>query len=80
MQLQIAMSFTPEDLEEIQKSGVTVPMFWPLPGVLPMAMDMVRFGGRQYVISCRVWETSETGTVLRLYMGNGTSQSDASFH
>jgi hypothetical protein len=80
MNLQITMTFTGEDLAQIKQSGVTVPMFWPTPALLPNAMDMVRFGGRQYVIAYRVWETSEAGTVLRLYMESSTTQIDASFH
>ena len=80
MKLQITMTFTPEDLDYLKKVGTSVPMFWPQADVLPMALDVVRFGGPQYVIQARVWETSEDGTVLRLYMSSGSPQSDKAFH
>ncbi|TXH90339.1 MAG: hypothetical protein E6Q78_05195 [Rhodoferax sp.] len=73
------MSFSPDDLDLIRKNGTTVPNFWPGLQVPPAQGDLVRFGGRQYVVTARVWEYTERGPLLRLYMGDGSAQSDVPY-
>jgi len=45
----------------------------------PALGDVVRVGGRQFVIEARVWEHDGAAPPLRLYVGSGHAQSDTSF-
>jgi hypothetical protein len=47
--------------------------------VPPALGDVVRVGGRQFVIEARVWEHDGTLPMLRLYVGSGHAQSDTTF-
>jgi hypothetical protein len=47
--------------------------------VQPAVGDVLRVGGRQFVVEVRVWEHDGTAPLLRLYLGGGHAQSDTSF-
>ncbi len=77
--IRIVLEFTPEDRTWIRITRVDVPRFWQNHSVAPALGDVVRVGGRQFVIDARVWEHDGAGPTLRLYLGSGHAQSDTSF-
>jgi hypothetical protein len=76
---QIVLEFTAEDRAWIRVSKVDVPKFWSGHSVPPALGDVVRLGGRQFVIEARVWEQDITTTVLKLYLSSSHAQSDTTF-
>ncbi|MDQ6679987.1 MAG: hypothetical protein M3Y67_03355 [Pseudomonadota bacterium] len=78
-QLQIVLQFTPEDQTWIRVTKVSVPKFWQGHALAPALGDVVRVGGRQFVINARVWEHDGTVPTLRLYLGSGHAESDTVF-
>lgn len=78
-ELRIVMEFNTEDRTWIRLNKVTVPAFWSGHTVPPSLSDVVRLGGRQFVIEARVWEHDGTQPTLRLFMGSGHAQSDTTF-
>lgn len=78
-ELRIVLEFTAEDRTWIRVTKVEVPRFWQGHSVPPALGDVVRVGGRQFVIEARVWEHDGTLPMLRLYVGSGHAQSDTSF-
>lgn len=78
--LNITVSFTPEDLERLQRSGTTMPPFWIGHQVPPAAGDLLRFGLYQCKVVARVWEHTEDTPVLRLYMSDLMDRSDETPH
>ena len=77
--LRINMEFTPEDRTWIRVTKVDVPRFWSDHAVAPALGDVVRVGGRQFVIDARVWEHDGAAPVLRLYLSSGHAESDTVF-
>jgi hypothetical protein len=77
--LRILPVFTTDDQAWLRREGVAVPLFWQGHAVAPALGDVLRIGGRQFVIQARVWEHDGTLPVLRLYIGSGHAQSDTSF-
>lgn len=77
--LRIVLEFTPEDRAWIRINKVDVPAFWQGHAVPPALGDVVRLGGRQFVIEARVWEQEAAGPALRLYVSSGHAQSDTTF-
>jgi hypothetical protein len=77
--LRIVPAFTTDDQAWMRREGVAVPPFWQSHAVAPALGDVLRIGGRQFVIQARVWEHDGTLPVLRLYIGSGHAQSDTSF-
>lgn len=77
--LRIVLEFNAEDRAWIRVTKVVVPTFWQGHLVPPARGDVVRVGGRQFVIEARVWEHDGTVPVLRLYLSSGHAQSDTSF-
>ena len=77
--LRIVMEFTPEDRAWMRICKVDVPRFWDGHTAAPALGDVVRVGGRQFVIDARVWEHDGTVPTLRLYLGSGHAQSDTTF-
>ena len=77
--LRIVLEFTPEDRTWIRVTKVDVPQFWPDHSVAPALGDVIRVGGRQFVIAARVWEHDGASPVLRLFMSGSHAQSDTSF-
>lgn len=77
--LRIALTFNPDDQAWIRRTPVVVPKFWQGHGVAPERGDVVRFGGRQFIIEARIWEHDGTGPVLRLFVGSAHAESDTTF-
>jgi hypothetical protein len=76
--LQIKLVFNADDQAWIRRDGIVVPAYWQAHAVPPLVGDVVRFGGRQFVIQARVWEHDEGKTVLRLFVGDAHAESDTS--
>jgi len=77
--LQISLVFPTDDQAWVRRTGVVVPPFWAGHSVAPSLGDVLRLGGRQFIIQARVWEYNGTTPVLRLYLGSGHAQTDTSF-
>ena len=77
--IRIVLEFTPEDRTWIRVNKVDVPAFWKDHQVAPLLGDVIRVGGRQFVIAGRVWEHDGAGTLLRLFIGSSHAQSDTIF-
>ncbi|HTP73298.1 MAG TPA: hypothetical protein VML58_13835 [Burkholderiaceae bacterium] len=76
--LQVNLVFNADDQAWIRREGIAVPRFWHGHDAAPALGDVVRFGGRQFVIQARVWEHDGESTVLRLFVGDARAQSDTS--
>ncbi len=77
--LRIILRFGTEDKAWIRVTKVDVPEFWRGHAVAPALGDVVRLGGRQFVVNARVWEHDGAAAILRLYLGSGHAQSDTTF-
>jgi hypothetical protein len=77
--IKIVPVFSVDDQTWIRRSAVQVPGFWQGHSVAPALGDVLRFGGRQFVIQARVWEHDGSVPVLRLFLGSGLAQSDTTF-
>ena len=77
--LRIVLAFAPDDQAWIRRSSVTVPKFWQGHDSAPMTGDVLRVGGRQFVIQGRVWEHDGVSPVLRLFLSSGHAESDTVF-
>jgi hypothetical protein len=77
--IQIVPVFTVDDQAWIRRSSISVPKFWAGHSVAPALGDVLRIGGRQFVLQARVWEHDGVVPVLRLFMSSGHAQSDTTF-
>jgi hypothetical protein len=77
-QPQIELVFSSEDQAWIRREKIAVPAFWQGHAVAPLVGDVVRFGGRQFVIEARLWEHAGGQPVLRLFVGDARAESDTS--
>ena len=77
--LRTVMVFSAEDQAWIRRTPVTVPAFWEGHTTPPAKGDLVRLGGRQFLIRGRVWEHDGEGPVLKLYVGDAQALSDTTF-
>lgn len=77
--LRIVLNFSTDDQAWLRRSGLAVPAFWQDHAVAPAQGDVVRIGGRQFLIQARVWEHDELGPLLRLFAGDAHAQSDTLF-
>lgn len=77
--LKIILAFSLDDQAWIRRSSIVVPKYWAGHGVAPMAGDVLRIGGRQFVIQGRVWEHDGATPVLRLFLSSGHAESDTVF-
>ena len=77
--LQVNLVFGADDQAWIRREGIAVPRFWEGHAASAAVGDVVRFGGRQFVIQARVWESDGESTVLRLFVSDARAQSDTSF-
>lgn len=77
--LRIVFAFSPDDQAWIRRSAIAVPPFWQGHSVAPMRGDVVRIGGRQFLIQGRVWEHDGDAPILRLFVGDAQAQSDTVF-
>ena len=70
--------FSSEDQAWIRREKIAVPKFWQGHAVAPLVGDVMRFGGRQFVIEARLWEQVDGQPVLRLFVGDARAESDTS--
>ncbi|HKX43134.1 MAG TPA: hypothetical protein VJO99_18390 [Burkholderiaceae bacterium] len=77
--IRIAVVFPTDDQAWIRRSGIVVPDFWAGHSVPPATGDVLRIGGRQFVIEARVWEHDGAMALLRLFVSSGHAQSDTTF-
>ena len=75
----IVLTFPTDDQAWVRREGIAVPAFWQGHSTAPERGDVIRLGGRQFVVEARVWEHDGSAPVLRLYLGSGHAQSDTSF-
>ena len=78
-EVKIVPVFNADDQAWIRRTSVEVPRFWHGHSVAPALGDVLRVGGRQFVIQARVWEHDGSGPLLRLYLGSGHALSDTTF-
>jgi len=79
LNLRIVLAFNEDDQAWLRRSSIPVPKFWDGHGVAPASGDVLRIGGRQFVVEARVWEHDGAAPVLRLFLGSGHAQSDTAF-
>ena len=77
--LRVTLAFAPDDQAWLRREQVSVPAFWQGHGVPPMAGDVLRIAGRQFLVQGRAWEHDAQGPVLRVFVGNAHAQSDTVF-
>jgi hypothetical protein len=77
--IQIVLVFETDDQAWIRRTRIEVPRFWEGHSVAPAVGDVLRLGGRQFVIEARVWEHEGGVPVLRLMIGGGGAHSDTTF-
>jgi hypothetical protein len=77
--LKVVLVFGTDDQAWIRRESINVPQFWHGHGIAPMQGDVVRIGGRQFLIQGRAWEYEGQTPILRLYVGNAHAQSDTVF-
>ena len=77
--LRTVLVFSAEDQAWIRRTPVNIPPFWEGHPVPPAKGDLVRLGGRQFLIRGRVWEHDAEGPVLKLYVGDAHALSDTTF-
>jgi hypothetical protein len=78
-QLRIVLGFSPEDQAWIRRSSIEVPKFWAGHRLAPATGDVLRIGGRQFLIKGRLWEQEGAEVVLRLFLSSAYAQSDTVF-
>ncbi|MGV3726701.1 hypothetical protein [Hydrogenophaga sp.] len=77
--LRTVLVFSAEDQAWIRRTPIAIPPFWDGHAVPPAKGDLVRLGGRQFLIRGRVWEHDAEGPVLKLYVGDAQAPSDTTF-
>lgn len=77
--VRIVLSFSPDDQAWIRRGQIAVPKFWQGHAIPPLQGDVIRIGGRQFLIQARVWEHDGDGPLLRLFVGGAHAQSDTVF-
>ena len=77
--LRVVLVFSRDDQAWIRRENITVPQFWQGHAVPPAQGDVVRVGGRQFVIQGRLWEHNGESTILRLFAGGAHAESDTVF-
>jgi len=77
--LRIVLAFAADDQAWIRRSSVIVPKFWQGHDAVPMTGDVLRVGGRQFVVQGRVWEHDGVAPVLRVFLSSGHAESDTVF-
>lgn len=77
--LRVVLVFGSEDQAWIRRERIEVPQFWQGHTVPPVQGDVVRVGGRQFLVQGRAWEHDGQTPVLRLFVGDAHAQSDTVF-
>ena len=78
-ELKVVAVFAPDDQAWVRRGAIQVSQFWQGHSVAPALGDVIRVGGRQFVIEARVWEHDGATPILRLFLGSGHAQSDTTF-
>jgi hypothetical protein len=68
MDIDITLTFTPDDLAWMKQTGTAVPPFWTGHSIAPAVGDVLRLGDRQFAVFGRAWEHNGSRPVLRLYL------------
>ena len=79
LELRIVLALSPDDQAWIRREQITVPQFWQGHAVPPAQGDVIRVGGRQFLIQGRLWEHDGTSVILRLFVGNAHAESETVF-
>lgn len=77
--LRIVLTFTPSDVTWLRQQKLSVPRYWDGHAVPPMAGDVIRVGGRQFLIQGRAWEHDADGPLMRVFVGESHAHSDTVF-
>ena len=77
--IQIHLVFNADDQAWLRRSAIVAPAFWRDHAIAPAVGDVLRIGGRQFVVEVRVWEHDGMTPALRLYLGSSHAQSDTTF-
>ena len=77
--LRIVLAFSTDDEKWLRQSKLAVPKFWDGHGHAPVAGDVVRLGGRQFLVQGRAWEHDAEGPLLRVFLSTAHAQSDTVF-
>jgi hypothetical protein len=77
--LRIVLAFSQDDQAWIRRSSIVVPRFWDQHDVPPLTGDVVRVGGRQFLVQGRAWEHDSEGALLRVFLSNSHAHSDTVF-
>jgi hypothetical protein len=77
-QPQIELVFNKDDQAWLRREQIAVPKFWQGHDASPLVGDVVRLGGRQFVIEARVWEHESGAPLLRLFVSDARAESDTS--
>jgi hypothetical protein len=77
--LRIVLEFGTEDRTWIRINRVDVPPFWRGLSAVPATGDVLRVGGRQFLVQGRAWEHDGTQTLLRIFLGSSHAHSDTVF-
>jgi hypothetical protein len=77
--LRIVLTFPPDDQAWLRREKIPVPKFWDGHVVPPLAGDVIRVGGRQFLIQGRAWEHDRDGPLLRVFLSSSHAQSDTVF-
>ncbi len=77
--LRVVLSFAPDDQTWLRQSKTQVPRFFEGHDVPPVPGDVLRLGGRQFLIQGRAWEVDPEGPLLRVFLSSSHAQSDTVF-
>lgn len=77
--LRIVLAFSTDDQAWLRRSSIVVPKFWDQHGVAPQQGDVLRIGGRQFLVQGRAWEHDGESALLRVFLSNSHAHSDTVF-
>jgi hypothetical protein len=77
--LRIVLAFPHDDQGWIRRSSISVPQFWEGHTVAPQSGDVLRVGGRQFLVQGRAWEHDGDGPLLRVFLSASHAESDTVF-
>jgi hypothetical protein len=76
---RIVLAFTAEDTAWLKRNQHAVPRYWEGHAAPPLTGDVIRLGGRQFLIQGRAWEHDADGPLLRVFVGASHAHSDTVF-
>ena len=77
--LRIVLTFPQEDQAWLRRSSIVVPKYWEGHSIAPLAGDVVRVGGRQFLVQGRAWEHDGEAPLLRVFLSSSHAESDTVF-